>query len=134
MASKEDIVFLALLTWREARGESDECKTGVACSVMNRVTSAQWHDNAMDVAFQHLQYSSLTHKKDPQITTWPKSTDTTWKRCMEIAELAADGRAENPIDGADSYHDVSMKDPNWATKQNFIKRIGRIKFYRVGKS
>lgn len=133
MATKEDVVFLALLVWREARGESEECQTGVACSVMNRVTSAAWRDNVMDVAFQHLQYTSLTHKKDPQVTNWPKSNDGSWKKCLEIAELAAEGRANNPIDGADSYHDTSVRDPHWATKQAFVKQIGRVKFYKVGK-
>lgn len=133
LQSYADIAFLALLLWREARGESKECKTGVAYSVLNRTISPSWGDTVMSVGFQHLQYSSLTYKGDPQLTTWPKDNDPSWRQCLEIAQDVLEGDVSNPIDGADSYHDISISAPSWAGQEKFVRQIGRIKFYKVGR-
>lgn len=126
------MAFLSLCLWREARGESYEGKVAVAYSILNRKAAPQWGNTIMGVLFQRLQYSSLTYATDPQLTTWPKDGDPSWQESMRVAANVLEGIEANPIDGADSYHDTSIKPPSWATKERFVRQIGRLVFYKVG--
>ena len=125
-----DVAFLALTVWREARGESDECKEAVAMCIMNRVQRPSWWGkDIMSVCFKKWQFSSLTDPKDPQLTTWPDSNDKSWKACLKIATQAIYGWLEHPAPGADHYYDISIKAPYWADEKKFVKQIGRIRFF-----
>ena len=133
-----DKTFLALTIWREARGEPDEAKTAVAYCVLNRVDRPTWWGkDVMSVVFKKWQFSSMTDPKDPQLTTWPQSTDSSWPKCLSIACRAYDRALENPVIGADSYYDISLdkigKAPKWATEETFVRQIGKIKFYNLDK-
>lgn len=127
-----DITFMALTIWREARGESIEGKKGVAFTVINRVSKPSWWgSDIMSVLFKKWQYSSLTDPKDRQLTTWPSADDTSWQESLDVAFKVISGEYTNPVPGADSYFDVSIKAPPWATKNKFVKKIGRLNFYNV---
>lgn len=128
-----DLTFLALVLWRECRGESREAKVAVAHSIMNRLASPSWGNTLMNVVFQRLQYSSMTHSQDPQLTNWPLDSDRSWQECLEVASDVLEGKVLSNVEKADSYHDTSIKPPNWATPQSFVKQIGKLKFYRVGR-
>lgn len=133
LQDEADMAFLALVLWRECRGESREGKVAVAHSIMNRLASPSWGNTLMNVLFQRLQYSSMTHSQDPQITNWPLDSDKSWQECLEIASDVLEDKIASNVEKADSYHDISISPPSWATPQSFIKQIGRLKFYRVGK-
>jgi len=126
------LVFLALVVWREARGESSECMQAVAHSVLNRVYKPSWWgDCVMTVIFKKWQYSSMTDPNDKQLTTWPDRKSTSWTQALIVSDLALRGITDHPAPGADSYHDISIPAPYWATSENFVRQIGRIKFYNV---
>lgn len=132
LIGEAELVFLALTVWREARGQSRECQVGVAYSIMNRVKNPGWWGNSVcSVLFKRLQYSSMTYKGDPQLTTWPAETDPSWLQCLEVASTVLVEAEENPVPGADSYHDVSIPPPNWASPKSFVRQIGRIRFYNL---
>lgn len=84
----------------------------------------------MEVLFKKWQYSSLTDPKDPQLTTWPKD-DTVWGHCLYVADGVLNGVFSNPVPGADSYFDLSIPAPAWATPEMFVKQIGKLRFYNV---
>ena len=127
---KDDVVFLALALWREARGESVECRKAIAAVVMARANAPGWWGRGvMGVLFQKWQFSSLTDPKDAQLTFWPKEDDKQWLECMTIAEDAV-GHRLNSIK-ADHYHDVSIKPPKWADESKFVKQIDRVRFYNL---
>jgi spore germination cell wall hydrolase CwlJ-like protein len=129
-----DITFSALTLWREARGESTLTKTAVMFSILNRVyRPCWWGTDVMSVVFKKWQYSSLTAPTDPQLTTWPKSSDSTWQECLEIARgvICGDTTFVNPVPGADSYFDDSIQAPNWTNKARFVRKLGRLSFYDV---
>jgi spore germination cell wall hydrolase CwlJ-like protein len=127
-----DLAFLALTVWREARGEQWPGKVGVAHSILNRVKRpGWWGSDISSVVFKRLQYSSLTYPKDLQLTTWPKSDDPSWRECLEVAAGVIDGTISNPFPGADSYHDISIPAPAWATIENFCGYVGRLRFHDV---
>ena len=127
-----DKVFIALTIWREARGETEEAQIGVAHVIMNRVKKPSWWGNdPMSVVFKKWQFSSITDPQDRQLTKWPESTDKSWIQCLDVACDVVDGKTENPVANADSYHDISILPPKWATQESFVCQIDRILFYDV---
>lgn len=74
---------------------------------------------------------SLTDPKDRQLTKWPKENDPSWGWCFSIAKGVVNGVLPNIIDFADSYYDDSIPPPKWATKENFIVKLGRLNFHDV---
>jgi len=127
-----DTVFLAFVMWREARGETIICQTGVGYSVLNRVDNPKWWGNdVQSVIFKKWQYSSMTDPRDPQLTRWPSPQDKSWQQCFRVAVDVMSHNAINPVIGADSYFDVSIPNPKWATADKFVAQIGRIKFYNI---
>ncbi len=126
-----DVTFLALVLWREARGEPHDCKIAVASSIMNRVMRPSWWGRTLlEVVTKKWQYSSMTDPKDAQLTTWPRY-DATFIECMEVARDVLMGRVASLTPGADSYYDVSIAAPHWATPGTFVGQVGRIRFYNL---
>ena len=129
-----DLAFLALTIWREARGESLEAKAGVAYCIMNRVNRPSWWGRDItSVVFKRWQFSSMTDSRDRQLTTWPATDDKSWVDSLMTAFGAMNGTLENPVPGADSYHDISIPPPPWAQKAYFAGQLGRLRFYDVDK-
>lgn len=127
-----ETIFLALAVWREARGESREAQEAVAMSILNRVERPSWWGkDVMGVVFKKWQVSSLTDPKDRQLVVWPSSGLVSWNLAMEIADDAISDKLQHPAPGADSYHDISIPPPKWATKENFVCQIGKLLFYNV---
>ena len=131
LQEQADLVFLALDIWRESRGETDDVKTGVGYSIINRVNHPGWWGRDIpSVVFAKWQYSSMTNPKDPQLVVWPLSGDTSWQKCMAIAQGVLTSTLLNPIGDADSYFDQSIPPPAWATPNKFVVKLGRINFYK----
>lgn len=132
----QDLIFLALVIWRESRGESKETKIGVAFSILNRVRNPKWWGNdILSVTTKKWQYSSMTDPNDVQLTKYPLSNDPSWQECLSVAYDVYNDLLINPVKGADSYYDISLdkigKAPNWATEKEFVKQLGKIKFYNL---
>lgn len=126
-----NIGMLALLLWRECRGESSLVKLIVAYSVVERVKiGGWWGHNFLDVISHPLQYSSFTAPSDPQLRKWPND-DTVWLDCLTAAQQAYTGSVANPLPGATHYHDISIDDPQWAKSAQFLGQRGRLKFYKA---
>jgi spore germination cell wall hydrolase CwlJ-like protein len=125
-----DVVFLALTVWREARGTPVSCRIAVAFSILNRVDRPSWWGNSItSVVFKKWQYSSLTDPRDPQLAKWPLLADPSWAECLQVAFDVINGTLKTSLPGSDSYHDVSIPAPKWATSETFVGQIGRIRFY-----
>lgn len=135
MLSLEEVSKRYLLTmtlWREARGESDEVKRAVCYSILRRVKLGGWWGSTIEaVVTKPLQYSSMTYPKDPQLVKYLMSTDPSAVKCWDVAMACLDGTAPNRFPTADSYYDISIPAPNWATPANFLGKIGRINFHQV---
>lgn len=129
--------LLALMLYREARGESHEAKIAVAHTVLNRAKNPGWWGRDVEsVISQKWQYSSMTDPKDPQLTVWPASSDTAFVECLNVATLVLEGIYNSPLKGVDSYYDDSLQGdarPNWAkdNPDRFVGKIGRLNFYNM---
>lgn len=133
LSESADRTFLALMIWREARGESTEARVAVGYTVLERIKSKAgwWGSDVLSVLFCKWQYSSLTDPRDQQLTLWPRSDQQAWRQCLDIADVVLSGTVNNPAPGADSYFDISIKAPNWATPDRHVADIGRLKFYKA---
>ena len=132
MSRIDEIVFMALCLWREARGESEEAKIGVGMCILNRAARPSWWGtNIMEVIFKKWQFSSLTDPNDKQLTLWPKENNPAWESCLILSEKILKGDYEHPAPGADSYHDVSIPAPYWAKPEQFVGQIGRLRFFNT---
>lgn len=129
-----DEFFMALVIWREARGEPLRAQIAVGFCILDRVNHPKWWGhNIMDVIRKRLQFSSMTDPRDKQLTTWPGPKDYSWDNALQVAAGVISGGYVNPADGADSYHDISIPSPKWAEEKKFVAQIGRLKFYNVDK-
>ena len=128
------ITMLALVVWREARGESPEGQLAVAYSIMRRTeVGGWWGTNIFDVVRKQWQYSSMTDPHDRQLTLWPRE-DAVWFRCLDAATKACFGATPNPAPGADSYFDDSIPPPAWAKPQFLVCKVGRLSFYNCNEA
>ena len=88
----------------------------------------------MSVIFKKWQFSSLTAPGDSNLVRWPATTDKSWQDSLLQAETALLGLIKNPVSGADSYYDISIKPPAWtAAPARKVKQIGRLVFYDVSR-
>ena len=82
---------LALVIWREARGEGRDGMRAVAHVIRNRVEATDLPDQWEDVIQAKWQFSSMTAPRDSQLIVWPRQPDPRFEEAMEIAQLVHDG-------------------------------------------
>jgi len=129
-----EVVLLAIMIWREARGESYDAKVAVASTVMNRVKKAGWQGKTVvDVVTKKWQYSSMSDPNDRQLTTWPEVNSQAFADCLYIATQAVEGKLIL-VPWIDHYFDDSLKGdaiPKWAKEHplRFRIKLGRLNFY-----
>jgi spore germination cell wall hydrolase CwlJ-like protein len=137
MSFYQDVQDLALTAWKEARGGGEKEMAAVATSILNRVNKPCWWGRDIhSVVWKKWQYSSMTAPNDPQLSLQPKDTDPSWIMAKQVAANIYSGNRVVEIGNADSYYDISLdkppnKPPVWATPQNFVTQIGRLKFYET---
>jgi len=128
-----EVAELALLVWREARGETYDAKVAVAYVVVERAKIGGWWGNSiLEVMAKPYQFSSMTDPKDRQLVKWPLWTPD-YEICVAIARDVLSGVAVNPMHGADHYHDTSIAPPEFTHGARYLGKLGRLMFYRVTK-
>jgi N-acetylmuramoyl-L-alanine amidase len=127
-----DIIITALTLYREARGELEAVRIGVACVIRNRV-HARWISDQtyQDVCVHPWQFSGMTAPGDPNLIKWPRSPDGAWLGCLAVAEGIVKEQTADTVAGAVFYHDISLPGPpdGWG-QVLLVAQLGRIKFYR----
>lgn len=127
-----EVCLLALVVWREARGCEHDAQVAVACSIRNRVDNPKWWGNDyVSVITKKWQYSSMAATGDPQLIIYPQANDHEFEECLGIADMVHRRMMNNPLGGSDSYIDISIPDPPWATPDCFVGQIGRLRFFNV---
>lgn len=134
-----EVFIMALMIWREARGESVIAQMQVGWTVINRVRHPTWWgNNIVAVTKKKWQYSSINAPGDKQLGLWPELDDQIFYSCMDLAEKMVDNMIPSgqvPFPHADSYYDESLvlanKLPPWATQDKFSGQIGHLYFYNI---
>jgi len=130
-----DIAMLALLLFREARGESYEAKVAVGCTVRNRTLHPSWYGKTyFEIITKKAQFTSIHPPDgifDPNLVVYPDPHDSTWKDCVLVAFDVIVGNVADPTGGALFYFDKSAdkNPPPWATSYVHSADIGNFHFY-----
>lgn len=129
---------LALVLWREARGEGAEGMRAVAHVIRNRVEATDLPDQWEDVIQKKWQFSSMTAPGDSQLVAWPKQPDPVFEQAMQIAAAVYAGTDIDVTGGAHFYANLAAVPANssfWkiaADKVNhpITAKIGHHTFYK----
>lgn len=131
-------MILARAIWGETRGISREVKVAVAWSIKNRVGSLAKWDNYHNTILDKKQYSCFWEEspKDANLKALRsplKNQDNyeKWGEVYGIVGQVMKGEIQDPINGANHYYDDSIGAPFWATKDNFVIKIGNIFFHKL---
>lgn len=124
------VAVLALVVWREARGEPLEGKIGVASVIRNRVLATHLPDKWDDVIEQKWQFSSLTAPGDAMLVQWPHDEDQSWIDSMNVAQGVFDGTTPDNTNGAVLYCNLRVAQPNWAVPEKRTAIIGNHTFFK----
>lgn len=121
----EDLFWLSVNAYHEARGESYDGVIAVCHVVLNRAVGRK--RSVKEIVLQPLQFSWANGGARPAIKDY-----AAFQRCMEAARSAEKERMQgNTLLGADHYHALSMpKFPPWAKAMKEVARIGGHVFYR----
>lgn len=126
-----DKAVLALVIWREARGEPIEGKLGVANVILNRVTATHLPDQWDDIIERKWQFSSLTAPGDGMLVQWPHDGDQAWLDSMQAAERVFSRNGVDNTGGATFYCNLDVCDPTWAHTAIPTVKIGRHSFFKT---
>jgi N-acetylmuramoyl-L-alanine amidase len=126
---------MALTIWMEARGDGTEGMKAVASVILNRVNNPRWwgHD-IVSVCLMNDQFSSWNPGsiEIPLAKSALAALTPSYKFALNIAQLAMSGAVQDSTENSDSYYAVSDKEPpDWAVPEQFVKQIGRQRFYRT---
>jgi len=120
----EDIFWLAINTYHEARSEPTEGQLAVCHVVMNRAEKKQ--RSVKSVILQPFQFSWHNGNKFPPITEY-----SALQSCISIAEKAIQEHANGVnLSGADHYFAEYITPPEWSKGMEMVKKIGRHIFYK----
>jgi N-acetylmuramoyl-L-alanine amidase len=121
---------VALAAWRENRGGGESGMQSVINVLQNR--AAQRGTDMYTEALRPEQFSSMTAKNDPQLTTWPALDDPNYAIAWGLAEQAIAGTLEDITGGATSYYAASMGEPPyWASSMTPTVTISGQLFFRL---
>jgi N-acetylmuramoyl-L-alanine amidase len=129
---RHDVDILARTIWGEARGETPQGMEAVAAVIVNRARQGpteRFGNGIAGVCLEPMQFSCW-NGADPNR---PKvlavtATDDRFGQCLRIAELAVDGKLQDPTHGSLHYHTAAVH-PDWSAGHVPIVVIGAHLFF-----
>ena len=131
-----DIQSLALVAWKEARGEGDEGMDAVMHVIVNRVGAPGFAHALHDVIYGKNQFTSMSVPSDPEFNLEPKDGDSQYAFCVATAQSFQTDPADC-TKGAHYYADLQYTTSGWffrnivnnPTDHPHTVKIGRHDFY-----
>jgi len=115
-----DIHSLALVAWKEARGEGNDGCMAVMHICFNRVGHTGFAHTLHDVIYGKNQFTSMSVPSDPEFNLQPKDSDQVWDECKSYARmfLSEDGPIIkldfiDPTHGAHYYANLHNCTSGW---------------------
>ena len=136
------LVLLALVLWREARGRTLNEKLAIAHVIANRATDPQerWPKTLSGVICEHEQFTSISPPKSitpaelSNAVAWPKDGDPNFLECCQIADdFGSACEGPDPTGGATNYYsDPIPAIPSWAADASKeTAHIGVFHFFKL---
>jgi len=119
--------------WAEARGEGVAGMRAVAAVIVNRARRPRWWGKSVRECCLKPAQFSCWNPSDPNYRRLMAvtSADPQFALALGIAELALRGNLPDPTNGSDSYANLALAQPAWATKDRFRVKIGNHSFFQV---
>lgn len=108
-----DIENLALVTWKEARGEGVEGCRAVMHVIVNRVGTPGFAHTLHDVIYGKNQFTSMSVSSDPEFNLQPKSGDMIYVACEHMATTVLQGNDPDCTNGAHYYANLKNTTSGW---------------------
>lgn len=131
------LVLLALMIWREARGQSFQAKIAIAHVVNNRLRDPKGpYKNChtlIETVTKFAQFSSMTIPGDPNLVKWPLESDLSFQECCSAVQDMIQSTSD-PTNGCNYYHSYPPGDPRtpaWDTENTFKLQIGPFRFCKL---
>lgn len=102
-----DLFLLALVMWREARGEGPDGMRAVGHVILNR--AHDWGQTLYQAIIGRNQFSSITVLGDSQTVLWPLPNDPVFALAAEVYN----GTSPDPTGGACYYANESVITSEW---------------------
>lgn len=118
----DDQHSLALVGWKEARGQGGYGLQAVMCVACNRVGTPGFPKTLHDVIFEKNAFSSMSRPADPQFNLEPQPDDLTWRGAVTIAGQILAGVLADPTKGAKYYANLKNVDPHGWFARNIVAR------------
>lgn len=137
---QNDLESLALVAWREARGDGTDAMRAVMHVIVNRVAAPGFPKTIHEVIFQKNAFSSMTVPGDKEFNLQPAFADPQHAYCMNAA-YAVLNNADTDLTRGAHYYDVVGTQNGWFTRvisgldemgtpgHPFTVQIGRQRFY-----
>jgi hypothetical protein len=118
MYDRSDITSLALVGWREDRGDGIEGCQAVMNVVCNRIGYPGFARNLHDVVYGKNEFTSMSDPNNPEFRLYPDAADLLWVCCLRFAcQLLSSKGAIDPSRGAHYYADLTYITPDgWFQK------------------
>lgn len=125
MITADDLFWLSVNAYHEARGEPFEGIVAVCHVVLNR--AANKRKSVKETVLQPMQFSWANGDARPPIKDY-----ASLESCMRAADQAANRErpAGDNLQGADHYYADTIKMPSWAKSMKQVAKIGHHIFYR----
>ena len=111
LARAYEAVMLALVMWREARGEGRDGQRAVGHVVRNRA-KAGW-GSVVECIVKKNQFTSMSVPGDGQLTKWPTLSDGRFREALEDAQRILDGSDGDLTGGALYYANLEVATSGW---------------------
>lgn len=108
-----DVDNLALVTWKEARGEGLEGCRAVMHVIVNRVGAKDFPTTLHNVIYQKNAFTSMSVSSDPEFNLKPNVGDTIYAACENLAQLVLSGRDPDVTNGAHYYANLKNTTSGW---------------------
>lgn len=105
------VMLLALVIWREARGEGEDGMRAVAHVIRNRVE--KWGKSWNKIITGNAQFSSMTIRGDTQTVKWPADGDPQFESASKIASAVYSGQDDDLTHGALYYANLETETSEW---------------------
>lgn len=130
----DDIRYMALTCYGEARSESRDGKIAVCHVIKNRAERGGWWGSTIkDVCLWPWQFSAWNeddpNRKKMLACTTDAAPTPDFQKCLEAAAAVLGGFEADPTGGACHYHAHNIPKPSWAEGKQPCKTIGRHLFY-----
>lgn len=120
----DDLFWLAINAYHEARGESDRGVIAVCWVVLTRASQRKM--TVEQVVLQPWQFSWANNGARPPIKEYAQLA-----RCLRLAQQACDFYDAGLATKADHYYADYIDQPGWAKKMQVVEQIGKHIFLKA---